>query len=314
MNINFKHLKYFWAVAKEGSVTKASEFLNVTPQTISGQLKLLERDLGMKLFRKSGRNLALTAAGQKTLGYSEKIFQLEAELEMVLLGHAGNLGSLFRIGVVDAIPKLIAYQMIEPVLNSPEPLRLVCREGDLETLLADLAVHKLDLVLTDCPVPPMLRLNLFSHPLGECGTVFFGAKELADRYSKGFPDSLTGAPLLMHSKGSSLHSDLRKWFQAHKIFPTIKAEIEDSALLKVFGEKGLGIFNAPAVIKQEVIDQYGVKAIGKAEDLRVRFYAISAERELEHPGVAAITGHFRSLLSNETDDGHDNVKNANSPE
>ncbi len=297
-NINFKHLKYFWAVAKENSVTKASEFLNVTPQTISGQLKLLEHDLGVQLFRKSGRNLVLTEAGQKALGYCEKVFQLEAELEMVLLGHAGNLGSIFRVGIVDAIPKLIAYQMLEPVLSSTDQLRLVCRQGDLETLLADLAVHKLDLVLTDCPVPPTLRLDLFSHPLGECGAVFFGIKELADRYRKGFPDSLTGAPVLMHSKGSSLHSDLRKWFQAHKIFPSIVAEIEDSALLKVFGEKGLGIFNAPAVIEKEVTQQYGVEALGRAEDLRVRFYAISAERELEHPGVASITGHFRSLLSN----------------
>ena len=299
MNINFKHLKYFWAVAKEGSVTQASEFLNVTPQTISGQLKLLELDLGVKLFRKSGRNLVLTEAGQKTLGYSEKVFQLEAELEMVLLGHAGNLGSLFRVGVVDAIPKLIAYQMIEPVLQSSDPMRLVCRVGDLESLLSDLAVHKLDLVLTDCPVPPTLRLNLFSHPLGECGMVFFGNKEQADLYKKGFPESLTGAPILMHSKGSPLHSDLRKWFQAHKIFPSIKAEIEDSALLKVFGEKGLGIFNAPAVIEKEVIEQYGVTPIGRAEDLRVRFYAISAERELAHPGVERITGHFRSRLSKE---------------
>ncbi|NQU59600.1 MAG: transcriptional activator NhaR [Rhodospirillales bacterium] len=296
-NINFKHLRYFWAVAKEGGVAQASAFLNVTPQTISGQLKLLETSLGVKLFKKSGRNLVLTEAGQRALGYSEKMFQLEAELEMALLGPASNQGSLFRVGVVEAIPKLIAYQMIKPVLDLADPLRLVCREGDIDTLLADLAVHKLDLVLTDCPVPPTLRLDLFSHPLGECGTIFFGVKDLADRYRKGFPDSLTGAPILMQSKESSWHSDLRRWFQTHKIFPSIKAEIEDSALLKVFGEKGLGIFNAPAVIEHEVIRQYGVIPVGRAEDLRVRFYAISAERELQHPGVAAITGHFRSLLS-----------------
>ena len=275
----------------------SSEFLNVTPQTISGQLKLLERGLGVKLFRKTGRNLALTEEGQKALGYSEKMFQLEAELEMALLGPPGNLTSLFRVGVVDAIPKLIVYQMIEPVLNSTDPLRLVCREGDVATLLADLAVHKLDLVLTDCPVPPTLRLDLFSHPLGECGMVFFGVKDLADRFRKGFPGSLTGAPILMQSKESSLHSDLTRWFQAHRIFPSIKAEIEDSALLKVFGEKGLGIFNAPSVIEHEVIRQYGVMTVGRAEDLRVRFYAVSAERELQHRGVTAITDHFRSLLS-----------------
>jgi LysR family transcriptional activator of nhaA len=298
-NINFKHLKYFWAVAKQGSITQASEYLNVTPQTISGQLKLLEQDLGVKLFRKSGRNLTLTETGQKALGYSEKIFQLEAELEMVLLGHAGNTGSIFRVGVVDAIPKQIAYQMIEPVFKSTDPLQLVCKEGDLETLLADLAVHKLDLVLTDSPVPPTLRLNLFSHPLGECGSVFFGVKKLADRYRKDFPDSLTGAPMLMQSKGSFLHSDFRRWLQEHKIFPTIMAEIEDSALLKVFGEKGVGIFNAPAVIEHEVIQQYGVEPVGHADDLRVQFYAISAEREHEHPCVDAITSHFKSILSQE---------------
>ena len=296
-NINLKHLRYFWAVAKKGGIAQAGEFLNVTPQTISGQLKLLEGRLGVKLFRKSGRNLALTEAGQKALGYSEKMFQLEADLENALLGPPDNLGSPFRVGVVDAIPKLIVYQMIEPVLNLTDPLRLVCREGDVATLLADLAVHKLDLVLTDCPIPSTLRLDLFSQPLGECGMVFFGVKDLADRFRKGFPGSLTGAPILMQSKESSLHSDLRRWFQAHGVFPSIKAEIEDSALLKVFGEKGLGLFNAPSVIEHEVIRQYRVMIVGRAEDLRVRFYAISAERELQHPGVVAITDHFRSLLS-----------------
>jgi LysR family transcriptional activator of nhaA len=297
VHINFKHLRYFWTVAKEGGISRASKFLNVTPQTISGQLKLLEKGLGVKLFRKSGRNLILTEAGQKALGYSEKVFQLEAELETALLGPPGNQGILFKVGVIDAIPKLIAYQMLEPVLKLADSLCLVCREGDVDTLLADLAVHKLDLVLTDSPVPPTFRLDLFSHPLGECGTVFFGVKDLADRFRKGFPESLTGAPILMQSKESSLHSGLRRWFQAHQIYPSIKAEIEESALLKVFGEKGLGIFIAPAVIEREVIRQYGVMTVGRAEDLRVRFYAFSAEGKPQHPGVAAITAHFRSLLS-----------------
>jgi LysR family transcriptional regulator, transcriptional activator of nhaA len=295
--INFKHLRYFWAVAKRGGVSQAGVFLNITPQTISGQLKLFERNLGVKLFKKSGRNLALTAAGQIALSYSEKVFQLEADLELALLGPTENLNPVFRVGVVDAIPKLIAYQMLEPVLTSTDTLRLVCREGDIDTLLADLAVHKLDLVITDCPVPPTLRLDLFSHPLGECGTVFFGAKELADRFQKNFPASLSGAPILIQGKESSLHSDLRRWFYAHQITPVIKAEVEDSALLKVFGEKGLGIFNAPAVIEQEIIHQYEVVPIGRAEDLRMRFYAISVESGVQHPGVATITDQFRSRLS-----------------
>ncbi|MBT3361566.1 MAG: transcriptional activator NhaR [Rhodospirillales bacterium] len=299
-HINFKHLRYFWIVAKEGGIARASKVLNVTPQTISGQLKLLEMDVGVNLFRKSGRNLVLTEAGQTALPYAEKVFQLEAELELALLGSPSNVGSLFRVGIVDAIPKLIVYQMIEPVLTPENRLRLVCQEGDVDSLLADLAVHKLDLVLTDCPVPPTLRLDLFSHPLGECGTVFFGVKELADRYREGFPGSLTGAPILMQSKESSLHSDLRRWFEAHRIFPSIKAEFDDSALLKVFGQKGLGIFNAPAVIERAVEQQFGVMPVGRAEDLRVQFFAISAERDLQHPGVAAITEHFRSLLSHET--------------
>jgi LysR family transcriptional activator of nhaA len=299
--INFKHLRYFWAVAKEGGVTQASKFLNLTPQTISGQLKILELDLGVKLFRKFGRNLVLTQAGQKALSYAEKIFQLEAELEAAMSGPSVNSDTVFRVGVVDVIPKLIVYQMIEPVLKSGEPLRLICKEGDLNSLLADLAIHKLDLVLTDCPIPPSLRLGLFSHPLGECGMVFFGVKELADRYRKGFPGSLSGAPVLMQNKESLLHSELGRWFQSHDIFPTVKAEIEDSALLKVFGEKGLGIFNAPAVIEHQVTQQYDVKIIGRADDLRVSFYAISTERELQHPGVAAITTRFRSLLSRGVD-------------
>ncbi len=299
--INFKHLRYFWAVAKEGGVTQASKFLNLTPQTISGQLKILEQDLGVKLFKKSGRNLVLSQAGQKALSYAEKIFQLEAELETALLGPCDNAGTVFRVGVVDVIPKLIVYQMIEPVLRSDEPLRLICQEGDLNSLLADLAIHKLDLVLTDCPIPPSLRLDLFSHPLGECGMVFFGAKELADRYRKGFPGSLSGAPVLMQSKESSLHSDLRRWFQGHNIFPSIKAEIEDSALLKVFGEKGLGVFNAPAVIERQIAQQYDVEVIGRADDLRARFFAITTERDLQHPGVATITTQFRTLLSRDDD-------------
>ena len=298
-NINFKHLRYFWAVAKEGGISRASDLLNVTPQTISGQLKLLEQNLGVKLFWKSGRRLELTEAGQKALSYSEKMFELESELEIALLAPSTNKTTSFRVGVVDAIPKLIAYQMLEPVFGLSDSLQLVCREGDIDTLLADLALHKLDLVWTNSPVPSNLRLNLFNHLLGECGTVFFGVKELAERYRADFPASLTGAPILMQSKESSFYSDLRRWFQAKRVFPTVTAEIEDSALLKVFGEKGYGIFNAPAVIEDEIIRQYGVETVGNADDLRVRFYAISAERELEHPGVTAITGHFRSLLSNE---------------
>ena len=296
-HINFKHLRYFWAVAKKGGVAEAGKFLNVTPQTISGQLKLLEQDLGVSLFKKSGRNLVLTVVGQKTLGYADKVFQLEAELEMVLSGPAGDPNSVFKVGIVDAIPKLIAYQMLEPVLTSPGPQRLVCQEGDLDTLLVDLALHKLDLVLTECPVPPTIHLDLFSHLLGECGTVFFGVKELADQFQKHFPESLIGAPILMQTKGSALHSDLRRWFHIHNIAPQIKAEVEDSALLKVFGEKGLGIFSAPAVIEDEILRQYGVQVVGRAEDLRVRFFAISTENAQQHPGVAMITDHFRSKLS-----------------
>ena len=194
-NINFKHLRYFWAVAKEGGISRASDLLNVTPQTISGQLKLLEQNLGVKLFWKSGRRLELTEAGQKALSYSEKMFELESELEIALLAPSTNKTTSFRVGVVDAIPKLIAYQMLEPVFGLSDSLQLVCREGDIDTLLADLALHKLDLVLTNSPVPSNLRLNLFNHLLGECGTVFFAVKELAERYRADFPASLTGAPI-----------------------------------------------------------------------------------------------------------------------
>ncbi|MBF0252055.1 MAG: LysR family transcriptional regulator, partial [Alphaproteobacteria bacterium] len=188
---NFKHLRYFWAVAREGGISGASAQLNVTPQTISGQLKILERDLGVNLFRKVGRNLVLTESGRQVLGYCEKMFQLEAELEMSLLNPSGAMRTAFRVGVLDVLPKLMVYQMLEPVLENSASLRLFCREGSLETLLAELAINNLDLVLADCPVPTNLRLDLFSHPLGECGTVFFGVKALADCLKEGFPASLT---------------------------------------------------------------------------------------------------------------------------
>jgi len=286
--LNLKHLRYFWVVASEGSITKAGEILHLTPQTISGQLRMLEESVGNKLFRKAGRNLVLTDIGQTVFSYADEMFGLEHELRGILEGRPNTQNLRFNVGVAMVVPKLIAYRILEPVMDMQETVKLVCHEAPLVDLLADLSVHKLDLVLADAPISPTLSVKAYNHILGESGISFFARREDARRYRRNFPDSLDGAPMLMPTNTSSLRRSLDQWLENRNIKPNIVAEFEDRALMKAFGEAGAGVFTSPTDVEEDVIAKYGVNVVGQSDELHERFYAISAERRIKHPAVAAI--------------------------
>ena len=294
--VNYKHLHYFWAVAREGGVARASERLHLTPQTISGQLSLLEKYLGVDLFTRVGRNLELTEHGRLVLSFADEIFSLGGELEEAIHQLPDGRPQLFRVGVVDVVPKSIAHRVLEPALQMPEPVRMICREASLDTLLAELAVHRLDLVLADRPIPATVSTRGFSHKLGECAVSFFATQKLEKKLKGDFPRSLDGAPILLPSSGSQLRSGIDQWLDKHRIHPRMIAEFDDSALMKAFGQEGAGIFIAPAAIKAEVERQYQVTEIGRVDEVKARFYAISIERRVLHPVVSIVVEAARELL------------------
>ena len=295
--MNYKHLGYFMQVAKSGSVMRASELLHLTPQTISGQIQLLEEALGSPLFTKSGRGLALTEAGRLALGYAEEIFSLGAELQEAVREPA-KLGRAleFRVGVVDVVPKSMAYRLVEPATQLPEPVRVVCREWKLDSLLAELALHRLDLVISDAPIPASISVRAFSHRLGTSGVNFFAAPALLERCSGAFPQCLDGAPMLLPGEDSALGQRLRAWFKANSLHPRVVGEFDDSALAKEFGRRGAGIFVGPSVLSHEIEKQLGVKTLGVAAEVVDEFFAISVERRVKHPCVVAITQSARNEL------------------
>lgn len=294
--VNYKHLHYFWAVAIEGSVTKASERLHLTPQTISGQLSLLEDHFGVELFAKAGRNLEITEAGRLVLSYADEIFSLGGELEEVIHQLPDKPPLKFRVGVVNVIPKSIAHRILETALGMPEPVRMTCHEESLDSLLAELAIHRLDMVLADRPIPATISTRGFSHKLGECGVSFFASKKLEKKLKGGFPHCLDGAPLLLPSKGNQLRSGIDRWLDKHHLHPRIIAEFDDSALMKAFGQEGAGIFIAPAAIEAQVEQQYKAVAIGRIDEVKERFYAISVERRITHPVVSVVMEAARETL------------------
>jgi len=294
--INYKHLHYFWAVAKEGGVTRASERLHLTPQTISGQLSLLEEQLGEELFARTGRSLELTDTGRMVLGYADEIFSLGGELEEAIHHLPHGRPQVFKVGIVDVVPKSIAHRVLEPVMLSPDPVRIICREANLDFLLAELVMHRLDLVLADRPIPSTVSARGFSHKLGECGTSFFATKELAKKLKGKFPQCLNGQPCLIPGEVTMVRSYLMQWFENQQIHPLIAGEFDDSALMKAFGRAGAGIFSAPTPLAAEVEMQYGVVCIGHTDDVREQFYAISVERKIAHPAVIAITETTREWL------------------
>lgn len=294
--LNYRQLHYFWVVAKTGSIVRACEQLNLTPQTISGQISLLEQTFGVELFRRVGRQLELTEAGRQTLPYAEQMFQLGGELEAMLRAQPNEQQTLFRVGVADVVPKSIVYRLIAPTMELSEPIRITCREDKLERLLADLAIQRLDLVISDSPMPTHLDIKGYSQKLGECGISFFATRALAERYGDNFPYGLQGAPLLIPGAETVVRSRLLRWFAEQQIQPRIIGEFDDSALMQAFGQSGSGVFIAPSVIAEEVTRQYGVELIGQTDAVSESFYAISVERKVKHPGIVAITEGARREL------------------
>ena len=287
--LNYHHLLYFWVVAREGSVARACEQLHLAQPTISGQLRALEQALGEKLFARAGRGLVLTEIGRVVYRYAAEIFALGHELTDAVKG--GPTGHPIRlvVGITEVLPKLVTYRLLEPVLDLPEAVRLICWEGKFDRLLAELAVHALDIVLADMPVPPMFRVRAYSHLLVESGVSLFSSPPLAPKYRRGFPRSLHGAPFLLPTDNTTLRRSLGDWFDSEGIRVLVVGEFEDSALLKAFGQAGCGIFAAPSLIEAEVRRQYGVQVVGRVQSIRERFYAISIERKLTHPAVVAIS-------------------------
>ncbi|BEU02011.1 transcriptional activator NhaR [Agarivorans sp. OAG1] len=295
--INYKHLHYFWVAAKQGGIARASELLHITPQTISGQISLLEQHFGSALFSKVGRNLELTETGRLALSYADEIFTLGDELEDSLRQGSAERPQLLKVGIAEVVPKTIAYRLLEPAYNMGEPLRMLCKENTLESLLAELALNRLDLVLADGPVPPGLGVRGFNHALGESGVSFVASPSIAKSLQANFPACLDGAPLLIPSEINLMHVRLLQWFDKQNIHPQIMGEFDDSALMKTFGQAGVGAFIVPTAIADEVVNQYGVELIGSTQDVREQFFAITAERRIANPAVVAITESAREWLA-----------------
>ena len=294
--INYKHLHYFWVAAKQGGVARASERLHLTPQTISGQISLLEEQLGEALFKKAGRKLELTETGRLVLSYADEIFSLGGELEDAVRNLPSTRPMVFKVGIADVVPKTIAYRLLAPALSLADPVRIVCRESSLDRLLGELALHQLDLVIADSPIPAGLNVRGFNHALGESGVSFLAAPALAASIGGEFPACLDGAPLLLPSAINGLQGRLLQWLEASHIYPRVIGEFDDSALMKSFGQAGAGVFIAPTAIVDEVAGQYGVQVVGSTAQVLEQFYAISTERKISNPAVAAITDTARSWL------------------
>lgn len=294
--LNYHHLLYFWTIARLGSVTEAAAELRLAQPTLSGQLRSLEDALGGKLFRRVGRNLVLTDFGATVFGYAERIFSAGNELLDVVSGRADGMALRFNVGIADVFPKMLAQQILEPTLHAEAGILLVCREDQPDRLLAELALHNLDVVLADSPVPPTVSVRAFNHLIGECDVTFFATKRLATKLAKGFPRSLNDAPLLMPTDNTVLGHSLEKWLLDKEIMPRIVGQFEDSALLKAFAAAGEGAFAAPSVIAEGLAQQYHVYPFGRVEEIRERFYAITTERRLKHPAVMAIFDNGRRNL------------------
>lgn len=287
--LNYHHLLYFWVVAREGTIARACEQLHLTQPAISKQLRQLEHSIGERLFKRVGRNLALTETGQEVLRYAEEIFSLGQDLTEALKGKSRRGRERLLVGIADVLPKLLAYRLLEPVLHLPEPVKLVCDERGLVELLAELAQYRLDVVLSDSPLSPAVSVRAYNHLLGECGVSILGSSHLARKFRRGFPQSLDDAPFLLPTPRSTLRRSLDQWFDSQSIRPDVRGEFDDSALLKVFGQAGAGLFPVPSVVEKETCRQYHAQPVGRLDAVRERFFAISIERRLRHPALKAIT-------------------------
>lgn len=295
--INFKHLNYFLVVAQEGSIAKASQLLNVTPQTISGQLCVLESQLNVKLFHRVGRNLELSETGYLILNYAEEIFSLGGELEEMVRKIPVDKQVLFNVGVTDMVPKSIAYRLIAPVLElSEKPMRVFCREGSVESLLSDLALHKLDMVICGAPSPHQSG-RVYVKKVGECGVSFFATPQLAKQLVGDFPHCLDGVPFLFPSERNGIRSSLKQWLDDMCVYPKIAGEFDDSALLKSFGQGGLGVFMAPSAIEEEIMKKYEVVKVGDTRAVIEPFFTISVKRKIPHPEITLINQQASEWLN-----------------
>ncbi len=294
-HLNYSHLHYFWTVANEGSIARASEVLHITPQTISGQLKLLDDAVGEPLFQRVGRGLVLTDTGTLVKQYADDIFALGGELAQVVRGRQAA-SHVLNVGIVNSIAKLISYRVLQPVVAADSGMRLSCVEGDLDELLADLAVHRLDLVLSDRRMPVNTSVKAYNHTLGESDIALFSKPAAIRRYKANFPKSLDGAPMLLPGRGSAMRRVLDDWFEQVEIEPRVVAEFDDSALLKMFGAGDAGVFPAPHAIAPEIERMYSARVIGMAEGVRETYLAISPERRLKNPAVLSIIERAREQL------------------
>jgi len=293
--LNHHHLYHFWTVVREGGVTRASEKLNVSQPTISGQLRELEEALGEKLLARSGRTVVLTDVGRTVYRYADEMLALDRDLLEAVKGRPMRPGRL-AVGVAMVVPKLVAYQMLEPALRLPEPIQLDCVHERPQRLLAELAIFGLDVVLADAPAPPAVKVRAYSHLLGECAVSVFGTERMAAAHRRGFPRSLDGAPFLLPSEDSALRLSLEEWFHKQGIRPRVVGVFEDSALLDAFGQAGAGLFAMPSAIDAEVRRQYRVRLVGRLDSVRQRFYAITVDRKLRNPAVIAISERARALF------------------
>lgn len=295
--LNYSHLRYFYTVASEGSIVKASRLLHVSPQTISGQLKVFEDYLGVRLFDRQGRRLVMSDSGKQVYSYAEDIFALGAELQQSLRSQDAHQPFVFNVGVSDVIPKMLAVQILRHCFRLPGSTKLVCREGDFEALLSELALNNLDLILSDRTLTPGTPIRAYNHFLGECGLSFYAGSQAAHALREGFPRSLHQHPFLICGDKSNQKINLQSWFDQEQIYPTIIAEFDDSAMLKYFGKSGHGIFCTPSIIEEHVAQQYGVEVIGRTTQVVERFYAISPERKVKHPGVRLLVEAAQQIFA-----------------
>jgi LysR family transcriptional activator of nhaA len=295
--LNYHHLYYFWTTAREGSIVKSSGKLFVSQPTISAQIKALEDSLGEKLFERAGRGLEPTEAGRIVMRYAEEIFGLGKEMRDTLKGRPTAKVPTLTVGIADVLPKVVAHRLLRPVLRGFETIRLVCREEKTEALFAGLAAQRLDALLTDAPLPAGSKVKAFSHLLGRSGIAFFARPDLAAGFRKGFPRSLDGAPMLLPTDNTALRRALDQWFDALGLRPRVVGEFEDSALMKVFGQEGAGVFMGPSFVEKEIRAQYRAAVIGRTEEVSESFYVISPERRVKNPAVMKLVEAARKGLA-----------------
>lgn len=287
--MNHKHLFYFWKVAKIGSVARAAESINVTPQTLSGQIGLLEQSLGTELFMRQGRSIVLTEAGKMALEYADELFALSAELEVMIKHHPKGRPAEFRVGVSDAVPKSLACKLLQPAIHGEHSTRIVCREWQLDRLLAQLAVHELDMVISDGPIPPSFSVRAYNHRLLKSGLSFLAARSLLAENTAAFPACLNTLPLLLPGEDSTIRSSLQPWLERKRIRARVVGEFDDTALMAAFGQAGIGVFPVPTIAEEEFLGSGELAVIGRTKEVQVSYFAISVERRLTHPSVLAVT-------------------------